>query len=82
MTQAIENLKKAITSTLVFLYNNLQEEVMLQCDVSQSGMGAALMQNGQPVEYTSRALTPTEMQYAQIKKELQAIVLGCEHFEA
>ena len=40
------------------------------------------MQNGQSVGYASRALTPTESQYAQIEKELLAIVFACDHFEA
>ena len=80
--QAFENLKKAVSSTPVLHYYNLDEDVTLQCDASQSGLGAALLQNGQPVAYASRALTPTEGRYAQIEKELLAIVFGCEHFEA
>ena len=39
------------------------------------------MQDGHPVAYASRSLTPTEFQYAQIAKELVAIVLGMEKFE-
>jgi hypothetical protein len=79
---AFEALQRAVTSTPVLRYYNLQEEVTLQCDASQSGLGAALMQNGQPVAYTSRALTPTETCYAQIEKELLAIVFACDRFEA
>ena len=60
----------------------MHEEVTLQCDASQSGLGAALPQNGQPVAYASRALTPTETSYAQIEKELLAIVFACEKFDA
>ena len=79
--QALDDLKKAVTNTPVLRYYTLQEEVTLQCDASQTGLGAALMQNGQPVAYASRALTSAETQYAQIEKELLAIVFACDHFE-
>ncbi len=69
-------------STPVLRYYNLKEEVTIQCDTSQSGLGAALMQNGQPVACASRALTPAETRYAQIEKELLAIVFACDRFEA
>ena len=58
-----------------------QKKAVLQCDASMSGLGACLMQDGHPVAYTSGALTPTETNYAQIEKELLAIVFGVERFE-
>lgn len=78
---ALENLKKAVSSTPILRYYNLEEEVTLQCDTSQSGLGAALLQNGQPVAYASRALTPSETRYSEIEKELLAIVFACDKFE-
>ena len=78
---ALDDVKQAVTTTPVLRYYNLKEEVTLQCDASQSGLGAALLQNGQPVAFASRALTPAETRYAQIEKELLAIVFACEKFE-
>ena len=63
-------------------YYNLKEDVTIQCDAFQRGLGAALLQGGQPVAYASRALTDTEVTYAQIEKELLAIVFACEKFDA
>ena len=80
--EAMDKLKQAVMSTPVLRYYNIQEEVTLQCDASQSGLGAAMMQNGQPVAYASRALTSAETRYAQIEKELLAVVFVCDHFDA
>ena len=70
---ALNEAKRIISSTPVLQYFNPSTEPVLQCDAS--------MQNGQPVAYASRSLTPTEVQYAQIEKELLAIVFGMEKFE-
>jgi hypothetical protein len=38
------------------------------------------MQESQPVAFTSRALTPTEQNYALTEKECLSIVFACQHF--
>ena len=38
-------------------------------------------EGGQPVAYASRCMTETEVNYAQIEKELLAILLRVERFE-
>ena len=53
----------------------------LQCDASQAGLGAVLLQEGAPICYASRALTSTEKNYDQIEKEMLALVFGCIKFE-
>ena len=74
--KAFQELKQAVSSTPILRYYSMADEVTLQCDNSQTGLGAALVHNGQPVAYTSRALTDAETRYAQIEKELLAIVLA------
>ena len=52
----------------------------IQADASQHGVGACLLQQGNPVAYASRSLSPSESNYAQTEKELLAIVFACEKF--
>ena len=42
--------------------------------------GATLMQEGKPIAFASKSLTPSEVQYAQIEKEMLAIFFGCKRF--
>ena len=62
-------------------FYDVTDEVTLQCDASECGLGAALLQLCQPVAYASRALSLTEQSYVQIKKECMAIVFVCEKFD-
>lgn len=57
-----------------------EKETVIQTDASKNGSGCYLMQNKHTVVYTSRALTETEIQYAQIEKELLAIVYHFKKF--
>ena len=79
--EAFNQMKNALTTTPVLQYYDLKKPVCIQCDASDSGLGAGLLQDGLPVVYASRALTATERNYAQIEKELLAIVFACERFD-
>ena len=52
----------------------------LQVDASKNGLGAYLLQQNQPVAHASRAMSSSEINYAQIEKEFLEIVCGCERF--
>ena len=73
-------MKKLVVQHPVLKYYDVSEEVTLQREASERGLGATLMQNGQPVAFASRTLSTTEQRYAQIEKECLAIVFGCEKF--
>ena len=53
----------------------------MQCDASSLGLAAVLLQDEQPISYASRALNECESGYAQIEKELLAIVYRLERFD-
>ena len=56
------------------------EPLAVQCDSSQAGLSAALMQGGHLIAYASRALTETQTCYAQMEKEMLVIVFTVEKF--
>lgn len=46
-------------------YLDVTKPIVLSADASQHGLGAVCLQQGAPVAFASRALTPTKSQYAQ-----------------
>jgi len=78
--RAFEKLKELITNAPVLAYFDPKIPLIIQCDSSQSGLGAVLLQDGKPLDYRSRTLTDTEQRYAQIEKEMLAIVFALEKF--
>ena len=72
---AFEQIKEAIVSDTTLRYFDPSLPVTIQVDASQVGLGAALLQNGKPIAFASKALTETECQYANIEREMLAAVL-------
>ena len=62
-----------MTTAPVLSYYDPKAELEIQCDASKKGLGAALLQNGKPI-------ADTEQRYAQIEKEMLAIVFALEKF--
>ena len=79
--KAFDDVKTALSQAPALRYFDPAKDLVLQCDASESGLGACLLQDDQPVVYASRSLTETERNYAQIEKELLAVVFGMERFE-
>ena len=79
-TKAVRAIHVKLSNAPELRYYDMAKSVTIQIDASQTGLGAGLMQDGQPISYASRAMTDTEQNYAQIEKELLAIVFACERF--
>ena len=74
----ISLLQKALLKPL--RYYNRNKPVTIQCDASLKGLRACIIQDGHPIAFVSKSLTNTETWYANIKRELLAIMYGCEKF--
>ena len=61
-------------------YYDRLKPVIVQADASLCGLGACLIQDEQPIAFASKSLTDAESQYANIERELLAIVFACQHF--
>ena len=66
--------KNLIASATALRYYDPALLETLQVDVSEDAIGGVLLQNDQPVCFTSHRLNNTEKNYAQIEKECLAIV--------
>ena len=70
----------AKSATKPLRYYDQRKPVTVQADASQRGLGACLLQDGQRIAYASKSLTDTETRYANIERELLAIVFACQRF--
>ena len=61
-------------------YYDRNKPVILQCDTSLKGLGACILQDNKPIAFASKSLTDTETRYANVERELLAIVFACEKF--
>ena len=78
---ALNEMKSLLSKEQCLHYYDLKEEVTTEADASQFRLGAVLYQQGQPVAWASRTLTKTERNYAQIEKEMLALVYACERID-
>ena len=78
--QAFQECKRLVTIQPVLKYYNAKVPVTVQCDSSDKGLGATLLQEGQPIAFAARALTAAEQNCAVIEKECLAICFACDKF--
>lgn len=73
---AFTQLKSAMTSAPVLALPDYTKLFVLECDASGKGIGAVLMQEGKPVAYYSKAISPTRLGLSTYEKELLAVVMA------
>ena len=77
--QEIKTLLKRATSKPLGYYDR-RKEVIVQADASLRGLSTCLIQDGKPIAFASKSLTGAESRYANIERELLAVVFACIWF--
>ena len=78
--KAFRQLKEFLANAPVLICPYFDKEFQLTTDASGYGLGAVLEQEGHPVAFASRTLTPAEKNYIVIQRECLAIVYATEQF--
>ncbi|XP_055528065.1 uncharacterized protein K02A2.6-like [Wyeomyia smithii] len=76
-----KSVKELVSDIGTLRYYNMNLPITIECDASCFGLGAAVYQQDGVIGYASRTLTATEKSYAQIEKELLAILFACIRFD-
>jgi transposase InsO family protein len=79
-TEALRAIQDELTSEKVLFIFDPNLPVQIATDASGTGLGAVLMQKGRPVLFAARSLTPAEINYSIIEKELLAVVFALRRF--
>jgi hypothetical protein len=72
--KAFHKLKHAVTHPPVLRLPDFTKPFMIECDASGLGIGAVLMQEGQPIDFMSQALKGKALFYSTYEKELLSLV--------
>ena len=79
-TQILEALKAEVNDNTILQYFDPQKEIVIECDASQKGLGACILQDGKPVNFSSRSLIEAETRYCNLECELLAVAWAVNHY--
>jgi hypothetical protein len=83
--KSFEFLKGALTEMTEVYMPDLNHPFVIQCDASDKGVGAVLLQEKEgsryPIWFASRSLKPAETRYSNSEKECLAVLWAIEKFK-
>ena len=73
-TTTFDKLKAAMTTTPILVLLDFSNTFVIEADASGVGTSVVLMQDGRPLGYTSKELSPSHLKMTIYDKEMLAIV--------
>lgn len=78
--RAFQRIKDSICEKVILQHFDPNKATTIQVDASLQGLGSALLQDGKVVAFGSKSLNDAETRYANIEREMLAVVAACEKF--
>jgi len=75
-----DKLKEAMSTCLILTLPDFTQPFILECDASEEGIGAVLMQDRHPIAYESQKLTQAKCLYSIYDREMLAIMHALTKF--
>lgn len=78
---AFEQLKMVMTQAPVLALPSFSKEFTIETDASGTGWSAVLQQDGHPIAYLSKSLSPRHQALSTYEKELMAVILALDKWK-
>ena len=79
--KAFESLKEKLTNAPILTLPNFTKTFEIECDASNVGLRAVLLQEGHPIAYFSEKLNRSHLNYSTYDKELYALVRALHNWQ-
>lgn len=82
--QTYTKILKALTAKLkdntTLQYFDPQKEIVIECDASQKGLGACLLQDGKPVNFLSTSFIDAETRNCNLECKVLTVAWAVNHY--
>ncbi|RDX80938.1 Retrovirus-related Pol polyprotein, partial [Mucuna pruriens] len=72
--KAFQALKDRLSNALILAFTNFHKSFELECDASNVGVGAVLLQEGHPIAFFNEKLKGAQLNYPMYDKELYTLI--------